>query len=158
MSMRVKTPLFEDPAVIEHSTHIIASYDSVFGASLLGRQFYSAAAMAKSLYHAPFTVVAHNVDNVFNYGNAQALFMFKKNRDELIGMESYKTVSELDRGTRERLLQGVYQFGFVDNYKGVRVAGDGSLLEITDVRIWNVTNHEGAFIGQAAMIPHWHHL
>ena len=155
MTMRVKTPLFEDPAVIERSVHIVTSYDSFFVRPLLGQQFYSASAMVKALYHAPVAIVSHDADNNFCFGNRAALHMFKRNLEDFIGMDSSLSAAPMDRGERERLLQRVYQFGFADDYTGIRITGDGGRIKITNARIWNVTDDDGAYLGQAAMIPDW---
>ena len=62
------------------------------------------------------------------------------------------TAPESEQKERNALLNQVDSYGFIENYKGVRVASDGKLFQIKDATIWNIVDKESIKIGQAVII------
>ena len=70
----------------------------------------------------------------------------------MIGKPSTMTAPESEQKERNTLLNQVSSHGFIENYKGVRVASDGKLFQIKDATIWNIVDKESIKIGQAVII------
>jgi hypothetical protein len=62
------------------------------------------------------------------------------------------TAPESAQKERDELLNQVNSYGFIDSYKGIRIASDGALFEIEDATIWNVLDGGSKKIGQAVII------
>ena len=72
--------------------------------------------------------------------------------DQAIGKPSTMTAQESEQKERNELLNQVNSRGFIENYKGIRVASDGKLFQIKDATIWNIVDKESIKIGQAVII------
>ena len=72
--------------------------------------------------------------------------------DQVIGKPSTMTAPESEQKERDGLLNQVNSHGFIENYKGIRVASDGELFKIKDATIWNIVDKESIKIGQAVII------
>ena len=72
--------------------------------------------------------------------------------DQVIGKPTTMTAPESEQKERNALLNQVNSHGFIENYKGVRVASDGKLFQIKDATIWNIVDKESIKIGQAVII------
>jgi len=59
---------------------------------------------------------------------------------------------------RARLLQAVTSQGFCEGYSGVRISKTGQRFLIQDVTVWNVTDNQGQYYGQAAIYSRWQFL
>jgi hypothetical protein len=46
----------------------------------------------------------------------------------------------------------VREFGYINDYRGVRISASGSRFVILDALVWTVTTDEGIDVGQAALI------
>ena len=55
--------------------------------------------------------------------------------DQVIGKPTTMTAPESEQKERNTLLNQVNSHGFIENYKGVRVASDGKLFQIKDATI-----------------------
>jgi hypothetical protein len=104
---------------------------------------------------APFGVLAHNTaeDPVFVYGNRTAQNRFEYSWDELTSLPSRLSAEAPERSERERFLDEVRRYGFVANYKGVRIAKSGKRFWIEDAIVWQLTDADGTYRGQAAFLP-----
>ena len=105
--------------------------------------------MASSSRHA---LLSHTPDDdpKFNFGNKASLGVFKLDLSNFVGMPSRLSAeNSATREEREGLLRRTKEFGFIDDYKGVRVASDGTRFEITAV-VWDLKDDLGTFLGQAA--------
>ena len=72
--------------------------------------------------------------------------------DQVIGKPSTMTAQESEQKERNELLNQVNSHGFIENYKGIRVASDGKLFQIIDATIWNIVDKQSIKIGQAVII------
>lgn len=115
------------------------------------------ASRADALYRAPFVVLAHDTaaDPVFIYANLAAQRRFAMRGDEILGMPSRFSAEPLAREERQRLLERVSTNGFIDDYRGVRIASNGQRFEISRATVWNLIDAEGRLHGQAACFADW---
>ena len=130
---------------------------------LLGRPLVKEAehlspdALAEHLYNAPFVLLSHTntSDPIFCYANQKAQELFGYAWSEFTQMPSRLSAEPLSQEDRERLLEQARTRGYIDDYKGVRIAKNGSRFWIGDVILWNVADDAGNFVGQAASFSHW---
>jgi len=59
---------------------------------------------------------------------------------------------------RASFLQRVAQFGYVDDYAGIRIAKNGKRFLIKQATVWNLIDTKGMLSGQAAIIRDWEWL
>ena len=97
-------------------------------------------------------IASHDSNGLFNYLNKAALSLFKVTPDQVIGKSTKMTAPDSEQKERNALLNQVNSCGFIDNYKGIRVASDGTLFEIQNATIWNVLARDEELIGQAVLI------
>ena len=107
----------------------------------------------RALFEAPFGLVSHNTEPVpiFNYGNQTALSAFEMSWPEFTRLASRDSAEAVNRKERESLMSKVRKDGFVDNYRGVRIASSGRRFWIERATIWNVIDEFGTYRGQAAV-------
>ena len=111
----------------------------------------------RSLFEAPFCVVSHNTeaDPVFNYGNKVALELFEMKWNDFIKLSSRFSAEPYKREEREKLLARVRKYGFIEDYKGVRVSSTGKRFFVEDSIVWNMIDENGTYRGQAAVLYKW---
>lgn len=56
---------------------------------------------------------------------------------------------------RQRLLDSVRDKGFIDDYRGIRIAKSGRRFMIRNAVVWQLTDTDGAVQGQAATFGEW---
>ena len=100
----------------------------------------------------PYANASHETNSVFNYANEASLQLFKTNWDEMIGVHSSVSASKSSQSDRNKMLKEVARVGFVEDYKGSRMAFDGSLFQINDAIIWNIVDSKNNSQGQAVLI------
>ena len=111
----------------------------------------------RALFEAPFCVVSHNTeaDPVFNYGNKVALELFEMKWAEFTKLPSRLSAEPQIREEREKLLAHVRKYGFIEDYKGVRVSSSGKRFLVEDSIVWNMIDENGTYRGQAAVLYKW---
>jgi hypothetical protein len=145
--------------LLQHVALLRASFKRLTGRELLGMAANKEAAVLQ-LQQAPFAVVSHGVelDPIFNYANQTALELFEMAWPDFIRLPSRLSAEAIERTERERLLQRVSQYGFVDDYSGVRISSSGRRFLVTDATVWNLLDESGLYQGQAALLKHWEYL
>jgi hypothetical protein len=116
---------------------------------------------ARWLYEeAQFCVVAHNTDADprFIYANKTAQQCFEYNWFEMTALRSRLSAEHPNRAEREQLLESVRMKGFATGYRGLRIAKSGRRFWIENVTVWNLTDHEGIYRGQAATYRQWENV
>ena len=108
--------------------------------------------LTESFNECSFPIASHDLNGFFNYLNKAALSLFKVSLDQVIGKPTTMTAPESEQKERNELLNQVNFHGFIDNYKGIRVAFDGELFQIEDATIWNIIDKKSIKIGQAVII------
>ena len=123
-----------------------------------GKRLVSQCQDAAWLYSdAPFAVLAHNTaaDPVFVYANRTAQRCFEYGWDEFITIPSRLSAEAPNREERQRLLDAVAKHGFIDNYRGLRIAKSGRRFWIEGGIVWELTDAQGQRRGQAALFTSW---
>lgn len=115
---------------------------------------------ANTVYEAPFAVVSHGIepDPVFNYANLKAMELFAVEWAELTQMPSRLSAEPLNRLERQKLLESVSQYGFIDHYQGVRISKNGKRFLIRNAVVWNLIDGHDNYQGQAACFSDWEFL
>lgn len=115
---------------------------------------------AQALFHAPFVVVSHGKDEdpILNYGNQMALDLWEMSWDRLVQTPSRLTAEPVNRAEREWMLGQARRLGYLDTYRGVRISATGRRFLVEDALIWNVVDHQGQVVGQAATFSRWTRL
>jgi hypothetical protein len=113
--------------------------------------------IANLLFNADLVVVSHGTqaDPVLNYGNQQALDLWKMDWQTFTSTPSRYTAEQMESSEREHLLAQVKSQGYISGYRGIRIASNGDRFYINQAIIWNVVDQEGKFWGQAATFRKW---
>ncbi len=143
-----------DAAIMQRSAGerlalIASSFARVTGRPLL--------APGEQMWSAPRAVVAHGTQDppLFFYGNAQALRLFGMDADQFIGLPSYQSAEPALREERAAMLDQLEARNVIDNYRGVRIAADGTRFMIENAVVWNLLDDDGRRHGQAASFAEW---
>lgn len=127
-------------------------------ARALGRPLVNHDQDAAWLYtDAPFALLAHSAaaDPLFIYANRTAQRCFEYGFDELLSIPSRLSAEAPNREERQRLLDAVARDGFINNYRGLRIAKSGRRFWIESAIVWELTDDNGTRRGQAAMFSAW---
>lgn len=142
----------------QHTQLLLNSYEKWLGRSLIPR--LAPEPDARRLFLSEFVVVAHGTeeDPVLNYGNQSALELWEMPLSKLLGTPSRKTAEPVHRSERMELLRRTKEFGFIDNYSGVRISSSGRRFRIHSATVWNIMHANGTYVGQAAVFDKWETL
>ena len=61
----------------------------------------------------------------------------------------------MHRDERRRLLDEVGRHGFIENYSGIRISQTGRRFRIQNATVFNLLDHTGHHLGQAATFEDW---
>jgi hypothetical protein len=155
----MQPPCPDNHYLAEHLELLRRSYQRLTGKDF-GPTALNGEAYAQVLYQAPFVLVSHDTqaDPVFNYGNLCAQRLFELTWNELTQLPSRQSAEPPNQDERARLLQAVTTQGFYEGYSGVRISKTGQRFLIQDVTVWNVTDNQGQYQGQAAIYSRWQFL
>ena len=111
---------------IDQTQILLTSYRRFVGVDLLARDG-SDQDQSRALFEAPFVVVSHGTqtDPVLNFGNQAALDLWELKLETLLKTPSRMTAEPAHRDERARLLERTSRDGFVDDYRGIRIASTG---------------------------------
>ena len=155
--------LQERPYLAAHAREMLASFRALLGRDLIkpGQDdSHDDAHDAMALYDAPFVLLSHGTepDPILNFGNAIALELWERDFPAFTRIPSRLTAEPMLFEARKALLEIVTRQGFIDNYSGVRISANGRRFEIAQAIVWNVSDHEGRALGQAATFDRWTRL
>lgn len=158
-SMNNTTDIYQKPEVIKWTQIILNSYQKLLGKELINRDG-NPLKEAEELFYAPIVVLSHNTDSdpIYNYGNLQALNLWELSWDELLKTPSKSTTEVMLRSEREKILKEVATKGYVENYGGIRKSKNGKKYKLENVIVWNLTDEENQYCGQAATFSEWENL
>ncbi|OIO61206.1 MAG: MEKHLA domain-containing protein [Alphaproteobacteria bacterium CG_4_10_14_0_2_um_filter_63_37] len=147
------------PTAINRVAELAFSYKRWTGRDLLPPELQGQA-LAEAAWSAPFALLAHGVqaDPILDYGNAQALALWETDWTGLTATPSRQTAEPDLQEARARFMRQVTDFGFADDYSGIRLSTQGRRFVIEGVTVWNVVDAGGRYLGQAARIPRWRML
>ncbi len=153
-----KSPFWLEEELVKHSQLLLYSFQHWTKHPLLpitDRQ--SPIEVANSLFHADFVIVSHGTqaDPILNYGNQKALDLWKMDWQTFTSTPSRFTAEPVERSEREQLLAQAKSQGYINNYRGIRIASTGDRFYINHAIIWNVVDKEGKLWGQAATFREW---
>lgn len=153
---QISEPCPDNDYLGEHAELILSSLFRMTGRNLVDPEL-SDKDRYRLLFEAPFCVVSHNIeaDPIFNYGNKVALELFELKWDAFTRLPSRLSAEQQIREEREKLLARVSEYGFIEDYKGVRVSSSGKRFLIEDSIVWNMMDENGAYRGQAAVLYKW---
>ncbi len=143
----------------DHIQLLCRSYERLTGMTFVDPSL-TAQEAAIAIFKAPFVVVSHDTapDPIFNYANQTALDLFEMDWTEFTRLPSRQSAEPPNREERSRLLSAVTQHGYIQNYAGIRIAKSGLRFRIQDVTVWNLSDEDGVYRGQAAFYRHWTYL
>ncbi|PKH06376.1 MEKHLA domain-containing protein [Moritella sp. Urea-trap-13] len=142
----------ENNVIDEHAKLLVSSYYKLTGKNLIEDNPLKIG-IAEALFNTNLVVVSHGneLDPIFNYGNKSALQAFELSWSDFTSLPSRLSAKPLDRNEREDLLARVTKFGFIDDYRGLRISSTGRIFWIEGATVWNVIDEDGVNHGQAAM-------
>jgi hypothetical protein len=154
--LKISEPCTDNDYLGEQAELILSSLLRMTGRNLVNPGL-SAKDRYRSLFEAPFCIVSHNaeVDPVFNYGNKVALELFEMKWNVFTKLPSRLSAEPHTREEREKLLARVRKYGFIEDYKGVRVSSSGKRFLVEDSIVWNLIDENGTYRGQAAVLYKW---
>lgn len=106
----------------------------------------------QELFTAPLIILSHGVedDPLFNFSSQRGLDLFDYDFEDFILLPSRKSAEMVEREERDSLFKEVEERGFITNYRGIRVTSTGKRFYIENALIWNLTDRQGRYYGQAA--------
>ena len=152
---------YEQFEVISYSTLLVESFFRLTKQNLIEKvSDLNALDISNALYHLPFGLVSHGIqsDPIFRYANLKAQELWNYTWDEFIQIPSRFSAEPIAREERQKLLEKSTQYGYVDNYKGVRITKQRKRFLIENTLLWDVIDNTGIKHGQAALIKSWHDL
>lgn len=141
---------------IEQTQILLNSYRRFLGEELIARDG-SGEDQSRALFEASVVVVSHGIqaDPILNYGNQTALDLWEMDLEALLQTPSRMTAESVHRDERAQLLEQTSRDGFVDDYRGIRIASTGRRFLIEKAIVWNLVNDAGDRVGQAATFSEW---
>lgn len=148
------SPVMDDrQAMVESAGERLALIAGNFE-MLVGRPLVEA---GESIWTMPAAVVAHGTQDppLFFYGNRQALALFRMSAGDFIGLPSYRSAEPALREERAAMLAKLEAEDVVTDYRGIRIAADGTRFRIDNAVVWNLIDEAGRRHGQAATFSDW---
>ncbi|MHC4880580.1 MAG: MEKHLA domain-containing protein [Planctomycetota bacterium] len=144
---------------VEHTQIMLDSYARLVGTELIERDG-DAQQQAERLFNAPFVVVSHGTqdDPLLNYATQVALDLWQVDVPTLLTMPSRTTAEPMHRDERAQLLERTTRDGYVDDYRGIRIASTGRRFLIERATVWNLLDADDQYVGQAATFSEWKFL
>ena len=141
---------------VGHTQTMLDSYRRWRGVELFAREG-SAEEQAQRVFEAARVVVSHGVqdDPLLNYANRVALDLWQIDIPKLLVNPSRLTAEPMHRDERARLLERTARVGYVDDYRGIRIATTGRRFRIEQAVVWNLVDAAGRPVGQAATFDRW---
>ena len=152
-------PSLQNEFLAPHIQHLARCYQELTGRELCDPAL-SPSEQARQVWEAPFSVVSHNVaeEPIFNYGNQTALRLFAMSWEEFTRLPSRQSAEPVHQAQRARLFEIVKAQGYIDDYRGVRIAKTGRRFWMENATVWTLHDEQGVLYGQAAMFTHWRDL
>jgi len=146
-------------SAINHCKLLTESFYSLTGSRLLEAKL-DGMELVEKMYTAPFVVVSHGTetDPIFNFANLKAQELWEMSWDEFVKMPSRLSAEKISQDERQRLLERAMTFGFISDYRGVRISKSGKRFRILNTTLWNLIDSGKTYKGQAAMFGEWEFL
>ncbi len=143
-------------AIIQHAKLLSDSFLRLTGKPLIDGELKEAE-LLDAIYKAPFVVVSHGTeeDPIFNFANLKAQKLWEINWEDFIQTPSRLSAEPVSQSERQKILDQAQQQGYISEYNGIRISKSGKKFYILNTTLWNVTDAEGNYKGQAAMFKEW---
>lgn len=144
---------------IDHIQLLLDSFSHLLDRDLISRAG-SPQDQAEKLFDAAFVVISHDAspDPLLTFGNHTALQLWEMQWNVFIKTPSRMTAEPMQQEERSQLLSRTRKYGFVDDYSGIRISNTGKRFFIEQAIVWNLTDSNGVFCGQAATFDRWSEL
>jgi hypothetical protein len=144
---------------INHCALLSESYFRLTGKNLIDKNF-TGKELAEAIYHAAFVVVSHDTetDPVFNFANLKAQELWEMNWEEFTKTPSRLSAELVNQTERQKILDETQQYGYLSDYKGIRISKSGKRFYIINTTLWNIVDSSGQHKGQAATFRQWEYL
>jgi len=151
--------IWTDPSIINWNQLLLDSYAHWLGKELIPRTG-DPEDQAQDLFAVPFVVVSHGTqaDPILNYGNQTSLDLWEMSWETLTQTPSRLTAEPVHRDERQRMLAGLSQRGFIDDYQGIRISSSGKRFRVQNAIVWNIVDGNRTRHGQAATFADWQFL
>ncbi|WP_017295202.1 MEKHLA domain-containing protein [Geminocystis herdmanii] len=151
--------IWQKPEIIAWTQIILNSYTQLLGEELINRE-RDELTQSQNLFYADKVVYSHDTqsDPIYNYSNKKGLELWEMDWETLTKTPSRTTTQPLLREERQQLLRETMTKGYIKNYQGIRVSSSGKKYLIKDITVWNLTDKNGKFCGQAATFSQWEKL
>ena len=152
-------PTAENQFLQDHVARLHQSYQRLVGKTF-GPVDLQGIEFAQAVYKSSFILLSHGTESepIFNYANLTAQRLFEMSWAEFCTCPSRDSAEPQNQAGRQKLLTAVREQGFFENYQGIRIAKSGKRFWIRETTIWNVTDEQGQYFGQAAICRHWEAL
>ncbi|MCX6975146.1 MAG: MEKHLA domain-containing protein [Verrucomicrobia bacterium] len=142
--------------LVEHGALLLRTYRERTGRHLI-EPSDDVELDAQRLFEAPFVVLSGGAEaeQILNYVNMTALGLWEMDWETLTQTPSRETAEPVHQAQRAEFLRQVKASGFVDDYSGIRISRTGRRFRIKKATVWNVTDDDGLYLGQAATFSAW---
>lgn len=152
-------PCEENRYLSGHIYLLISSYKELTGRDLVVTTLTEEEA-AKDIFYSTHIILSHNTcrDPVLNYVNQAGLILFEMDWEKMLRTPSRLTAESIEQEERKILLDKVSDYGFIDDYCGVRISSTGRRFKIEQATVWNLVDKSNTCHGQAAIFSDWAYL
>ena len=148
--------IWRKPWVVEWTQYLLDSYVRLINQELITREG-TTQEQAERLYKSSFIVASHGLqdDPILNYGNQAALRLWEMDWDQFTQTPSRLTAEPVNREERARMLEQAKTYGYISDYRGIRISSSGKRFLVEKATVWNIQKPDGTPLGQAAMFSVW---
>lgn len=151
--------IWQRPWVLEWTQVLLNNYARLLKQELIlreGTQLEQAACLFKST----FVVASHGLqdDPILSYGNQAALDLWEMNWEQFTQTPSRLTSEPVNREERARMLAQAKTYGYISDYRGIRISRSGKRFLVERATVWNIHKSDGTPLGQAATFSDWTYL
>lgn len=154
--LHIEEPCENNDFLIDHALVLSNSLEHWSGCGLI-EQGNDPVKAARRLYYAPFVLLSHGTekDPIIDYANMAAQKLFEMDWSQFVCLPSRLSAEAMLQTERNQLLQRVTEYGFIDDYSGVRISSSGRRFLINQATVWNLQDNDDCYRGQAAMFSNW---
>lgn len=148
--------IWQKPWVVEWTQYLLDSYVRLINQELITREG-TTQEQAERLYKISFIVASHGRqdDPILNYGNHAALRLWEMDWDQFAQTPSRLTAEPVNREERARMLEQAKTYGYISDYRGIRISSSGKRFLVEKATVWNIKKSDGTTLGQAATFSDW---
>ena len=148
--------IWEKPWVQDWTQYVLDSYIRLVKQKLIIREG-TLQEQAERLFNSTFVVASHGLqdDPILNYGNQAALDLWEMDWEQFTQTPSRLTAEPVNRDERARMLEQAQTYGYISDYRGIRISRSGKRFLVERATVWNIHKSDGTPLGQAATFSDW---